>query len=621
MLDRRPAPAHCCCDDGPACRVQGSFLDDDARSIDDLGLRPGEFLVRRLPDGALSCRCSGCKHQLCTHQLQVAFETRKKKKKKAAAAQPAGEAECVTPPSSPRQQWTSQGDGGRRRQPGAGIPGAGQPPPPLLASPGKLDSLLPGYLSRPNPSPVKGRLLPAPSSISEARMAPQTAGAEAASAAGAPVQQGAQPAAKRARSLLSLAAERYGGNAAGSIQVPEPPATQQLQHGTAPLAVCDPGAVAAPAAGTQHPSTNQRANLPGAALLAVPGQERQAASSDSGVGPAPTASAAAAVAHTAPRLRTAMRGAGSKRKQPASAAEPPAAAAAGRGSSAASPALAAGSGLLAVSDAELDAAAAALPLPPLAQHLEAAFVVLAQVHAFLTQQHIQVRCTSLFFRVWGGGCGCVPCPLRTSTPACLPSSRLFFAFSITLALSGPTAGHLGPPAAVGGRHAPAPAAHPGRLPPRGDGVPRAGCHAAARQVGAVGATAHWQGHCCPAPAQPGMRVSCSVTSHSVRPVGRAPPVLIPRLCLRIPATPQGGAPLLPRHLAHGGVVPAKGTSCGGGCCGCRGGSRRRAAAAAQPHAPAHRRRRHGACGGRGGGSSMRGGIWQRRCCSCCCCCI
>lgn len=47
-------------------------------------------------------------------------------------------------------------------------------------------------------------------------------------------------------------------------------------------------------------------------------------------------------------------------------------------------------GLLQLPDADLDAAGAGLPLPLLAQQLEDAFAVLAQLHAFLTRTHIQV---------------------------------------------------------------------------------------------------------------------------------------------------------------------------------------------------------------------------------------
>jgi hypothetical protein len=111
-----------------------------------------------------------------------------------------------------------------------------------------------------------------------------------------------------------------------------------------------------------------------------------------------------------------MRGAGSKRKQPSSSV--PAGATAHQQQqqqqhaasgpshilpSAAAAAVGECQSRLLLSEAELDVAAAALPLPPVAQRLEAAFAVLAQVHAFLTAQHIQVRRVRCWAAVIGIG--------------------------------------------------------------------------------------------------------------------------------------------------------------------------------------------------------------------------
>ncbi|KAL4447650.1 hypothetical protein ABPG75_004869 [Micractinium tetrahymenae] len=171
------------------CRLtlRGAFLGDDVL-LESLGLRPGEFLV--------------------------AFETRKKK-----AAQPA--ASTAAAASSNQQPSVAPTPAGSPQR---------HPPPPPLASPNKLDSLLPGYLSRPNASPMKPRMLQAPPVV------PAALGPGAAALTGgkatlrlppppeAPQQQqpveqqqhGGRPAAKRAkRTLLDLAALQYGGAGVG----------------------------------------------------------------------------------------------------------------------------------------------------------------------------------------------------------------------------------------------------------------------------------------------------------------------------------------------------------------------------------------------------------------------
>lgn len=86
---------------------------------------------------------------------------------------------------------------------------------------------------------------------------------------------------------------------------------------------------------------------------------------------APTDGGAVEAAACGKPQRRPSRGAGSTRKQqPAQASPGPAS-------------------LLALSEPELDAAAAALPLPPLAEQLEASFLALSQLHEFLLRTHIQ----------------------------------------------------------------------------------------------------------------------------------------------------------------------------------------------------------------------------------------
>ena len=314
----------------------------------------------------------------------MAFETRKKKTA-ATQQQPAplaaaavaggsapaaaGQAPCCTPPGSPRQQQAA--------------------PLSALTSPGKLDTLLPGYVSRPNSSPVKARLLTAPpvapvqlAAGHSNEMLPQQQQQQAA----------AEPVAKRARTLLSLAATRFGSSSggrcgataggAGSTQAADLPA----ERGSAAAAL------EGPALGHLH--ADLRAELQQAALL---GQQREgqrcAVEEEEGQGGAAAGSpepAGQATAAAKPR-RAPIRGAGSsKRKQPPAGKHADAAAAAPAAATQAEALGTRASGPQLPADAELDAAAAALPLPSLAQRLEASFVVLAQLHAFLTSTHIQV---------------------------------------------------------------------------------------------------------------------------------------------------------------------------------------------------------------------------------------
>lgn len=93
---------------------------------------------------------------------------------------------------------------------------AGEQPATSLSSPNKLDSLLPGYLSRPHASPMKARrpapsLLPPPLDLESA-----VAGGSSSNASGAGQQQAegqlgeGLPAPPGAATLLQLAAARYG---------------------------------------------------------------------------------------------------------------------------------------------------------------------------------------------------------------------------------------------------------------------------------------------------------------------------------------------------------------------------------------------------------------------------
>jgi hypothetical protein len=306
----------------------------------------------------------------------VAFETRRKKKAAtqqqpapltAAAAATAGstpaaagQAPCCTPPGSPRQQQAA--------------------PLSALTSPGKLDTLLPGYVSCPNSSPVKARLLTAPP-VAPVQLASGNAEEMPPQHQQQLQQAAAEPLSKRARTLLSLAAARYGGGSAQAAALP-------AEQGSAAAALEGP-------AGLGHLHADLRAELQQAALL---GQQREgqrcAVEEEEGQGAAAAGSPGQVTAAAKPR-RAPIRGSGSsKRKQPPAGKHADAAAAAAAATEAETLGTRA-SGPQLPTDAELDAAAAALPLPPLLQRLEASFVVLAQLHAFLTSTHIQVPCPAL----------------------------------------------------------------------------------------------------------------------------------------------------------------------------------------------------------------------------------
>lgn len=338
----------------------------------------------------------------------MAFETRKKKAVAAQTAQPA----VVQAAATPQANATPAASPQRTASPEQ--PELPPPPPPALASPGKRDTLLPGYLSRPNPSPVKARLL-APSPVAPALLEDATAAAVPAgggAGAAAPLQEQllaaeSQPAAKRAkRSLLDLAAVRYGGGGGSrAIGAPTGRSAAAVPAATVPAVAGSSGQVAAaqpsaalaaaeaPHAQHQHQQQGQllselRSDLVQAARAA--GQQAQELQSpppplqpvQHGAGsdaPVPAATPLAA----AKTRRGPTRGAGSKRKQPA--VSPPQLPVAHTAEG--TPDV--GSSLLILSEAGLDAAAAALPLPPLALQLEAGFSVLAQLHAFLTRTHIQ----------------------------------------------------------------------------------------------------------------------------------------------------------------------------------------------------------------------------------------
>lgn len=279
--------------------------------------------------------------------------------------------EAATPPASPRLASGAA----QQAQP------AGQA---VLTSPGKLDTLLPGYLSRPNPSPVKARLLAAPpvapTTLPTAALAGMVVGSAGHSGSGAAEgERRAAPAAKRARSLVELAAERYGGAATNASAAPAPAAAAPEPAGRAEEAWD---------AQPPNPQFASAAMGAGAEAAAAATAAVAAAAASGGSAPAPAAVAPKSVASRGPR-----RGAGSKRKQPPSAVT----AAGGAEASAAASAAAAtpentSTWLLQLEDVELDADAAALPLPPLARQLEEGFLVLAQLHAFLTRTHIQVGC-------------------------------------------------------------------------------------------------------------------------------------------------------------------------------------------------------------------------------------
>lgn len=397
-------------------------------------LRPGEFLVavevkqqqRRGAEPALGLASPA-------HSYVSAAGAPAMQQGSAAESAPAAA------PAAP--QPSSRSGGGFLRSPRKSCPGS---PPAwgpgshaaMPSSPGQLDSLLPGYLSRPNPSPMKARRLLHPP-------LPDIPPLDGGSGPAAGVEQGEQQPLPAGGTLLKLAASRYGASGcakqAGANGAAAPPAPAEAGAGLSGACMGDASATAAggtaaaaavPAAGQQGTAgafeaaasaMELRPLLSGCEPMVAGQPDAAAPAAASGQGlwedlhaellsaqqaqqGEPPAVAAAGKEQQGPVAAPAQAHISGRRPRRGGEAAAPAAASAGgqaaatggrsrkRGrGGAASAAAAEGAGGPAGLLGELaPEAMTQLHLPAAALQLEQKFWAAAVVHVFLMQQHIQV---------------------------------------------------------------------------------------------------------------------------------------------------------------------------------------------------------------------------------------